>query len=75
MLEDGPSKLPGRSQEIPGNRRPQMNDRYPVWGNPDREQNSAYGLLQPIISDFDISVQTLNCLTTQPFDAIYIYKR
>jgi len=24
-----------------------MNDRCPVWGNPDREQNSAYGLLRP----------------------------
>jgi len=24
-----------------------MNDRCSVWGNPDRGQNSAYGLLRP----------------------------
>ena len=47
MLEDGPSKLQGWSQEVLGNKHPQMNDRYPVLGNLKREQNSAYGLLWP----------------------------
>ena len=44
-LEGGPSELPGRSQEVAGNRHPKMNDRYPVRGNFDRAQNSAYGRL------------------------------
>jgi len=31
-LEDGPSELPGRSQEMLGDRHPQMNDRWLVLG-------------------------------------------
>ena len=51
MFEDGPSKLLGRSQEMSGNRHPQMNDRYPVLGNPNQAQNSAYRLLRPFFSE------------------------
>ena len=46
-IEGGPLKLPGRSQEVSGNRHPQMNDRCLERGNPTREQDSAYGLLWP----------------------------
>ncbi len=44
-------KLPGRSQEMQGNRHPQMNDRLPPPLDENRvrrSQNSAYGMLRPL---------------------------
>ncbi|MCK4986089.1 MAG: hypothetical protein KAS40_11250, partial [Desulfobacterales bacterium] len=37
----------GRSQEVSGNRHPQMNDRCLARGNLIQEQDSAYELLWP----------------------------
>ncbi|MCK5486480.1 MAG: hypothetical protein KAI86_09715, partial [Desulfobacterales bacterium] len=47
VFEGSPSELPGRSQEVSGNRHPQMNDRCLARGNLIQEQDSAYELLWP----------------------------
>ena len=41
VFEGCPPKLQGRSQEMPRNWHPKMNDRYPVQGNLNWAQNSA----------------------------------